>query len=333
MEHLKSMKIAIIGAGFAGVATAWHLLQLQKKHAITLFDPKGIAGGASGIAAGLLHCFAGANAKLNWMGREGMHATSTLLKIAEEALDAPVCVPSGFLRVALTDQQQKLFRQSSEIYEDVDWWDAKECENKVLGIANKPGIFIRSALTVYPHLYLQGLWLACEKRGAAFSNMRVQSLQELNHFDCVIVTAGASTLSFSELSHLPLTMVKGQLLELAWPEGLPLLPFPLNSQAYLVINPDGKSCVAGATFEKQFVSTSPDLETAILELTPKIEALYPPLTTAKILTNRSGVRVSAPRHHPFMEQINERLWVLTGLGSKGLLYHALMASKLARSIS
>ncbi|HRD55095.1 MAG TPA: FAD-dependent oxidoreductase, partial [Parachlamydiaceae bacterium] len=50
------MKIAIIGAGFAGLATAWHLLQHQDKIPleVTIFDSSGFGGGASGIAAGLL---------------------------------------------------------------------------------------------------------------------------------------------------------------------------------------------------------------------------------------------------------------------------------------
>ena len=40
-------KIAIVGAGFAGLAAAYFLS--QKNH-VTLFDKKGIGAGASGIA-------------------------------------------------------------------------------------------------------------------------------------------------------------------------------------------------------------------------------------------------------------------------------------------
>jgi len=66
--------IAIIGAGFAGVAIAYHVFKyVSEKHAettetndtsenqhsfgpvtITLIDEKAIAGGASGVAAGFL---------------------------------------------------------------------------------------------------------------------------------------------------------------------------------------------------------------------------------------------------------------------------------------
>ena len=49
-------RYAVIGGGFAGVATAWHLLAHAKRPVrVDLFDGAGIAGGASGAAAGLLH--------------------------------------------------------------------------------------------------------------------------------------------------------------------------------------------------------------------------------------------------------------------------------------
>ena len=49
-------RYAVIGGGFAGVATAWHLLaHANRPVRVDLFDGAGIAGGASGTAAGLLH--------------------------------------------------------------------------------------------------------------------------------------------------------------------------------------------------------------------------------------------------------------------------------------
>lgn len=52
-------RFAVVGGGFAGVAAAWHLLALSNPRAIDidLLDVAGIAGGASGAAAGLLHPF------------------------------------------------------------------------------------------------------------------------------------------------------------------------------------------------------------------------------------------------------------------------------------
>ena len=100
-------KIAIIGAGFAGVAAAYHLmlrcaeglddspaaptatadaLQTSRRRPVEvhLFDEKGIAGGASGVAAGLLHPYT-PRGKIIWRGVEGVAATLALVAAAEDA--------------------------------------------------------------------------------------------------------------------------------------------------------------------------------------------------------------------------------------------------------
>ncbi len=59
----QAARYAIIGAGLAGVATAWHLLKAHQQRRdprpvqLHLFDAWGIASGGSGAAAGLLHPF------------------------------------------------------------------------------------------------------------------------------------------------------------------------------------------------------------------------------------------------------------------------------------
>jgi len=107
--------VAIVGAGFAGVATAYHL---AKRHleggeeeaeeeeeeeeddarrrrrrrrrrraralVVHLYDEKGIAGGASGVAAGLLHPYT-PRGKLIWRGVEGVTETLRLVDAAEAA--------------------------------------------------------------------------------------------------------------------------------------------------------------------------------------------------------------------------------------------------------
>ena len=48
--------IAVIGAGFVGLSTAWHLM--REGHAVTLYDPVGAAGGASFGNAGTFATYA-----------------------------------------------------------------------------------------------------------------------------------------------------------------------------------------------------------------------------------------------------------------------------------
>ena len=136
--------------------------------------------------------------------------------------------------------------------------------------------------------------------------------------------------SLVTVSDLKIKPVKGQLLKVEWPDAQ--LPFPMNSQAYVVGNPSEQSCIVGATFEKDFLDEKPDVDLALELLKPKIAALYPGLEAHKILGCRAGLRGTTPDRLPIAKQIGERQWVLAGLGSKGLLYHALYAEELANTI-
>lgn len=323
------MKIAILGAGYAGLAVAYHLLQKQTKSEITLFDPHGIGGGASGIAAGLLHSFTGVDAKLSREGREAMRASKTLLDVAAQQTNTPVFEDKGILRLALTPRQEETFKLTSEIHPEVEWIDSETSQKWIPGIVNAPGIFIKNGLSVYSKAYLDGLWIACEKSGAVFSN---EKLTDFSQYDHVIITMGIDSLGIQEASQLPLRPVKGQLLELSWPSELSPLPLPLNANIYLVMHPEGKSVLLGGSYERENLTKEPDQKAAVDYLLPRLERVFPALVNTKVLGCRAGIRATTPDRMPILKQLNSKMWVLSGFGSKGLLYHALYAEKLAASL-
>lgn len=331
------MDIAIIGAGFCGLAVAWHLLNHNPSFPhlnVRLFDSKGIGQGASGIAAGLLHPFAGAHAKLNWRGLEGFQATRELLEVASLALGHSVTAKDqGILRLALNEVQQSNFQQTSERYpKETQWLDVQACQALAPGCTLAPGLWIKEGLTIYSSLYLQGLWQACVQKGAQFERRSIDSLQNMHDFDITIATTGAETLQLPELSSLPLKLVKGQVLELAWPQGLPPLTCALNSHIYVLMTERHNSCLVGATYEKGFHEATINLDIAQKEILPKAFELFPPLKQAPILNCYTGMRAVTPQHHPLIQRISSSRWVLTGMGSKGLLYHALFAKELIENI-
>jgi glycine/D-amino acid oxidase-like deaminating enzyme len=52
------------------------------------------------------------------------------------------------------------------------------------------------------------------------------------------------------------------------------------------------------------------------------------------LSVQAGLRVSVKGHYlPLVGPVTDKMWVFTGLGSRGLLYHALFASILVEAIS
>lgn len=325
------MNIAIIGMGLSGLATGWFLLnqfQCEKQIRITFFDG-GAGGGTSGMAAGLLHPFAGASAKLNREGFEGYSATCKLLKIAEERLGKSVVNCRGLLRLATTARQQEEYYLSSKKYTDVIWFETTE--NKIPGAASYPGLYIPNSLGVDCRLYLKGLQQACEEMGAEFEFKKISSLDELKNFDQVVLATGAFVNQLLK-EKLPVACVKGQMIEIQWPHDLSPLPVALNSHAYLIMGREKKTCLAGATYERNFISLDSDINFAKNDILPKIAPLVPALKDQHVIDCRAGLRASTPDHLPIIKQIDKNCWAITGMGSKGLLYHALYGERLAKLI-
>lgn len=96
-ESQSRLRYAVLGAGFAGLSVAYHLLKQSPKDSnlrIDIFDEVGIGGGASGVSGGLLHPYS-PKAKLLWRAAECWDEALRLLTVAEAALppnsdDAPI---------------------------------------------------------------------------------------------------------------------------------------------------------------------------------------------------------------------------------------------------
>lgn len=74
---------AVVGAGFAGLATAYHLAAFGSD--VTVFDPSEVGtSGASSVAAGLLHPLT-PRGKLIWKGEEGFVAAKQLIEVSLKA--------------------------------------------------------------------------------------------------------------------------------------------------------------------------------------------------------------------------------------------------------
>jgi glycine/D-amino acid oxidase-like deaminating enzyme len=311
------MKIAIIGSGLAGLSTCWHALCLGWD--VTLFDPKGVGGGASGVSTGLLHPFPGKSALRSWNGSLGLKATEKLLQVAEKALGRSVAERTGIFRPAFTEEQKKDYSLRAKVDPEVDWQE---------GTALGSGIWIPQGITVYSRLYLQGLWKACSK--ATLHLEKITSLKELGDYDQIVIATGPETPQFEECKNIPFKVTKGQSLICRWPQRL---AFSLDSLGHISPTEDETLCQIGSTYERAFQNSDPDPIKA-LELKEKIALFYPPAREFEVVDVRAGVRIS-PFHGyiPVVKKLNSNTWVFTGLGSRGLLYHALLGEALITAIS
>lgn len=324
------MNIAILGAGFSGLALTWNIVSSPffKNAKVTVFDKHGVGGGASSVSAGLLHPFGGPKAKKNWRGDEGVEETLKLLQVASDALGEPVYRKSGLIRLATNPDQHEAFIESAHKNEGVSWIEKEQCQTILKGLAAKPGIFIENAYSVISSKYLEGLFLACCNRGASLSIQELKSLKEVEGYDLVIVALGADILDIEELQKLPIRRLKGHVLEFSWPSELPPPDVAVTSDIYLVMNLAKTSCIAGATFEREFTSREPDPTFAAEYILKRLYKTFPSLKEVEPCEYRAGIRATTADHRPLISQINDKCWVMTGLGSKGLLYHALFSKEL-----
>lgn len=322
-------RIAVVGAGLAGLAVSWYCLQDETAQ-VTLFDAQGIGAGASGASTGLLHLYVGKEAKLSWKAEAAYQESLCLLQEAEKASSVPVCQRSGLLRLAITEEQKKDFLAATEREEtQLAWWKEEQVQAFLPEAAAVCAIWDASALTVFSNIYLQSLFQTCQKQGLLFEQREISSSQELGSYDAVIFALGANAFSFLETKHLPLMQTKGQALLCRSSHPLPCA---LLSHGHITPTPDPSLYQVGSTYERVFSSWDPDPEKE-KELLEKAARFYPPAAQFQVVQRGCGVRVS-PRvgYLPFAEQIGPKQWVFTGLGSRGLLYHAYLGKQLAEKV-
>lgn len=330
------MRFAILGGGFAGLAVTWFILHYTQGSAtVDLYDPEPIGGGASGLSSGLLHPYTGKQARPAWEAARCLKETHRLITVASQAIARPIVISKGILRPALSEQQVADFQKCATSFSDTEWWDKELCEKKVTGLKLPPeggGLYIKDGITLDSKEYLQGLWQACALLGTQYRQQSVIQQADLIHYDKILIAMGPLSKNLPPLKNLPITPVKGQTLVLKWPEGVKPLPFSLISQKYIVMSPDQKSCLAGSTFEHTFSTPKADREKAIAEIMPNISTYFPPLAGAEIIECKAAFRASTPSHLPLAGKISDKIFFFTGLGSKGLLYHAWLGKLVARTL-
>ena len=302
------MKVTVVGAGFAGLATVWHLLQYPNVE-VTLYD----AGcSASRASTGLLYPFPGRKASRSWLANEGIAASLELIGAAEQALGKPVANRGGILRKPWVAWQSGVFTKIAKKDPTVSVIDG--------------ALWVPSGLAIYSRLYLEGLLQTCLQMGAILKKERVNSLDVIQA-DQIVLATGHKTLDFVDL---PLKKMKGQALICKW--GANPLPYSLISNGHITPTEDPELCIIGSTYEAEFTNAEPD-PAVIPLLLEKIGSFYPPARNFEVVEVMAGIRMTPIEgYRPIVQKIDAKTHVFTGLGSRGLLYHALLGKHLARDI-
>ncbi len=313
------MKVAVLGAGFSGLSAAWHLLA-KRSCEIVIYDPKGIGGGASGIATGLMHPYAGEQGRRSLFATEAIKAAKDLIALVEENLGCQIIIQQGILRYIQNDEQKQMFFSHQKNHGDVI-----ACDDR--------SFWIESGMTIDCSLYLEGLWQMIATRGARLERTEISTLKSLDCFDHVIVAAGAGIKKFPELHELKSSVLRGQVLTCHVPEEVSLPPVSSLCKGYLALARDKETCYVGSTYERGNLTEIPDEETAKSLLFDKVGFFFPEITKLSAIDCKAALRVVRKGHYfPLVGCVKDGLWVLTALGSRGLLYHAYLGDILAEAI-
>ncbi|XAR66796.1 hypothetical protein NMG60_11013135 [Bertholletia excelsa] len=326
----QSLRYAVLGAGFAGLSVAWHLLKHSPKElhvSIDIYDEVGIGGGASGISGGLLHPYS-PKVKLLWRGAECWTESLKLLNVAESALtskelnskglhfgqksDEFMVRRRGILRPAVSLKHLNVLNDNAEKclasckIESINRYAAQNLVPQLCVPLNS-AFYMPEALNIHPPSYLKALFWACDSLAKAQSSkelhlhrVSIHNLVELaGGYSAVIVCLGARAVFLPELSgKLPLRTCRGIIAHLNLPddasEGYPDHGPSILSDAWLAVQ-GPRNLHLGSTWEWNSRNYSPDVSSeeaskALQELLPKASAIYPTIKDWAFTEARAGLR-------------------------------------------
>lgn len=343
----------ILGAGFAGLSMADELLQRGKS--VCLIDKAEPGSGSSGAPLVLINPATGRRAKMVHDAEQSVDTVVDLLmRVQNYAGETNIFEHNGVLRPALDEDLANDFKRSPNKYDWpdnswVNWLDEEEFSSNYSYFGKHcGGLVIKHGYTVNTRLYIQFLRDYLSSRGLISqfnTNITVESNPNGRYnisfedgrsvkSDHIIYATGASVKNDSIWDFLPFKTTKGQLLDLIFQNPLPLHE-SISSMGYFAFMPsEPNRLVVGSTYEHSYDNLLPD-EKGRKTLYDKLARTLPDLKNRPHSADMwSGERVSTKDHKPVIGEhpIRKKSYLLTGLGSKGMIQGRYLAKQLASYI-
>jgi tRNA 5-methylaminomethyl-2-thiouridine biosynthesis bifunctional protein len=174
--------------------------------------------------------------------------------------------------------------------------------------------------------------VAAEETDAGSGGWRLQTNDgELLRIRLVLAN-GTGLTALTPAAHLPLHQVRGQVSHVKAP-AMAALRTVLCHQGYITPAVEQEHCV-GATFDR---SRTTAIELAAdnqynLDLVNTVLQQPAWFSDASVVSAKAGVRVTVPDHLPLAGELSAGLFVLGGLGARGLLFAPILAEQLAAQL-
>ncbi|WP_189637774.1 bifunctional tRNA (5-methylaminomethyl-2-thiouridine)(34)-methyltransferase MnmD/FAD-dependent 5-carboxymethylaminomethyl-2-thiouridine(34) oxidoreductase MnmC [Thalassotalea sp. HSM 43] len=262
--------------------------------------------------------------------------------------------PEDLIRSVSPTQASELSNISLEygglFMERAGWVCPPELVNAISKAAIDTGL-----LTIKYNRHLKHVKQADSGRWHITTNKESKTVQNL------IFCIGADSLNIDILNDLPLTAVRGQVSQMRSNEVIKPLKTVLCHKGYVTPEHNGSHCI-GATFDKHSVEQTPNRHDDIFNLTTLNSCLgeFHRWQQADVVASKARLRCCTPDHlpmagrMPIMERhidaydhlrydknwffdtpapLKSGLYVLTGLGARGLCSAPLLADIIAAEIS
>lgn len=331
-------RVAVIGAGIAGAACAQALVR-RGVETLVLDEAQGLGAGASGNPAGLIM------PRLDRGGAlAGFHIAAFLYAVATyEALG--VLDACGVVQRADARNADALADLLADPPLPADWLSAlseREALHARAGVV-RPGAALEKMLSG-AHLIFESLVQTIEPSSDAWI-LRAQDGRALFKADAVILTCGAALSAFEPARFLPIRQSRGQI---EWGEGeSPARALTCGSYAA----PYAGGVLFGATFDDvaSVASIAPDAASRARNL-DALRALAPELAASvreSSLQSRASLRATTQDRAPVAgllpdaeawlaagseQRFHEGVYVLGGLGARGLTHAPLLGEALAGAL-
>ncbi len=282
--------------------------------------------------------FAGLRGRPMW---QGLKALDSLDRLVAEASAEQCYQRCGVLRPASSQMQADSFRAVADAWPKYATWleaDALHSRFRSAGVACG-ALHLRSGGVMDTPRLIKAVMEAAVRNGAkirmgtcirswgATPQMAFVLTEDGRryHASCVLLCLGSGYKKFSLLNALNLHRTKGQVVRVPRPAGYDIL-MPISGHGYIV--PEQHELIVGTTYERGFTTEAPTAA-ASRNILRQASAMVPRLDRLTPLSAAAGVRVGVPGTRlPMVGPIADRIWVLTGLGSKGLLLAALLSRML-----
>ncbi len=303
-NNSENSRFIVAGRGFAGLAITYFLKKRFPGSHVLLYDPNPLGASASGAASGLLEPIGGRLAIRSYRAEEGMAATKELLDVVSAHLGEKVYQAGGILHPPMTLDQKQLYEKKVQEHPERYAFD------------EEGAFLVKEGINVFSRLYLEGLFSLVQSMGVEF----VAEKAPLDDDEAKIFLAIG--VGIDALFPGQFRLTRGQAMQVR--KGRTTFRLPKVHKGYVALDADPAIYHIGSTFER---GTAPLME-APPALCERNKEIFPELPELEVLHVRSGTRVYADEKNIPKIIPKKNFLALTGLGSKGLLYHALYAKEL-----